>query len=47
MGDESLFHQWHQRSVTALGQVEVSHEEITQHLVKETDLGKELEKVVE
>ena len=46
-GDKSLFRQWHQRFVTALGQVEGSHEEIIQHLVKETDLGKELKKIAE
>ncbi len=34
-------------SVTALGQVEGSHEESIQQLVKETDLGKELDKVVD
>jgi hypothetical protein len=46
-GDTSLFRHWHQRFVTALGQVEGSHEEIVQKLVKVTDLGKELGKVVE
>ncbi len=46
-GDKSLLRQWHQRIVTALVQVEGSHEEIIQHLVMETALGKELDKVVE
>ncbi len=46
-GDKSLFRQWDQRFVTALGQVEGSHDEIIQHLVNETDLGKELDQVVE
>ncbi len=30
-----------------MGQVEAAHEEIVQQLVKETDVGKELDKVVE
>ena len=34
-GDKSLFRQWHQRFITALGQVEGAHEEIIQQLVKE------------
>ena len=46
-GDKSLFRQWHQRFVTALGQYDQVREEIVQHLVKETDLGKELDIVVE
>ena len=46
-GDKSLFRQWHQRFITALGQYDHVHEEIVQHLVKETDLGKELDKLVE
>ena len=46
-GDKSLLRQWHQRFVTALGQYDQVHEEIAQHLVKETDLGKDLGKVVE
>ena len=40
-GDKSLFRQWHQRFITALGQVEGAHEEIIQLLVRETDLGRE------
>ena len=44
--DKSLFRQWHQRFITALGQYDHVHEEIAQHLVKETDLGKELDKAV-
>ena len=46
-GDRSLFRQWHQRFDTPFGQVEGSHEEIIQHLVKETDWGTEFDKVVE
>ncbi len=46
-GDKSLFRLWHQRFVTALGQYDQVHEEIVQHLVKETDFGKDLDKVVE
>ena len=42
---KSLFRQWHQRFITALGQVGGAHEEIIQQLVKETDLGKELDKI--
>ena len=42
-----MFRQWHQRFVAALGQVEGALEEIVQQLVKETDLGKELDKVVD
>ena len=45
-GDKALFRQWHQRFTTALGQVPGNHEEIIQRMVKEIDLGKELEKVV-
>ncbi len=45
-GDESLFRQCHQRFVTTFGQVEGFHEEIIQHLAQETDVGKELDKVV-
>ena len=45
-GDKSLFRQWHQKFTTALGQVPGAHEEIIQRMVKEIDLGKELEKVV-
>ena len=46
-GDKSLFRQWHQKFIMALGQYGKVHQEIAQHLVKETDLGKELDKVVE
>ncbi len=42
-----MFRQWHRRFVTALDQVERAHEEIAQQLVKETDFGEELGKVVE
>ena len=45
-GDKSLFRQWHQKITTALGQVSGGHEEIIQRMVKEIDLGKDLEKVV-
>ncbi len=46
-GDKSLIRQWHQRFVTALGHYDQVREKIVQHLVKETDLGKDLDKVVE
>ncbi len=46
-GDKSLFRQWHQTFITALGQYDQVHEAIVQHLVTETDLGKDLDKVVE
>ena len=46
-GDKSLLRQWHQRFITALGQVGGAHEEIIQRTVRETDLYKELDKVVE
>ncbi len=45
-GDQSLFRQWHQQITTALGQVSSGHEEIVQRMVKDIDLGKDLEKVV-
>ena len=45
-GDKSFFRQWHQKFTTALGQIEGAHEEIVHRLVKEIDLGKEMEKVV-
>ena len=45
-GDKSMFRQWHQKFTTALGQVLGEHEEVIQRMVKEIDLGKDLEKVV-
>ena len=45
-GDKSLFRQWHRRFASALGQCDQVHEEIIQHLVKETDLGEDLDKFV-
>ncbi len=42
-----FFRQWHQRFITPLGQVVGAHEEIIQQLARETDLGRELGKVVE
>ncbi len=42
-----MFRQWHQCIITALGQYDRVHEEIVQQLVKETDFGKALDKVVE
>ena len=42
-GDKSLFRQWHQKFTTALGQVSSGHEEIVQRMVKEIDLGSDLE----
>ncbi len=44
---KSLFRQWHQRYVTALGQYDQVHETGVQHRVKETDFGTDLDKVVE
>jgi hypothetical protein len=46
-GDKSLFRRWHQRFITASGHVGGAHEEIIQQLARETDLGRELDKVVE
>ena len=45
-GDKSLFRQWHQKFTTALGQVGGARVEIVHRLVKEIDLGREMEKVV-
>ena len=45
--DKFLFRQWHRMFITALGQVEGAHEEIIQLLARETDTGRELDKVVE
>ncbi len=45
--DKSLFRQWCQRFITTLGQYVQVHEKIAQHLPKETDLGKEFDKVLE
>jgi hypothetical protein len=45
-GNKSLFRQWHYKFTTALGQIPGAHEEIIQRMVKEIDLGKELENVV-
>ena len=39
--------QWHQRFITAVGHYDHVHEEIVQHLVKETGFGKELDKALE
>jgi hypothetical protein len=44
-GDKSLFKHWHQKFTAALGQVGGSHEKIAHRLVKEIDLGNEMEKV--
>ncbi len=46
-GDQSLPRQRRQTFIIALGQVEDSYEEIIQHLVKETDFGNDLDRVVE
>ncbi len=46
-GDKSLFRQLHQRFINAVGQYDQIHEEVVQHLVKEIDFGKDLDKVVE
>ncbi len=46
-GDKSFSRQWQPRFVAALGQDDEVHEEIVQHLVKETDFGKDLDKVAE
>ncbi len=43
-GDKSLFRQWHQKFTTVLGQVGRAHVEIVHRLVKEIDLGKQLER---
>ena len=45
-GDKSLFRQWHQKFTTAFGQFGGVHEEIVHRLVKESDLGREMEKAV-
>ncbi len=45
--DTSLFRQWHQRFITTLSQVERTREEIIKQLVRGTDLGRVLDKVVE
>ena len=42
-GDKALFRQWHQKFVTAMGQVKEVYEEIIHSMVKEIDLGKDLE----
>ncbi len=42
----SLFRQWRQRFIAALGQAEGVHEEIIRQLVRETDLVRESDKVV-
>ncbi len=47
MTNPCSFRQWHQIFITALGQMGAVHEEIIQQPVKETDLGKALDKVVE
>ncbi len=45
-GDRFLFRQWHRKFTTAFGQLGGSHEELEHRLVKEIDLGKEMQKVV-
>ncbi len=46
-GDKSLFRRWRQRLITALGKYDHVHEEIAQHVVKEMDFGKDLDKIAE
>ncbi len=43
-GDKSLFRQWHQKFVAAIGQVRRECEGIVLSLVREIDLGKDLDK---
>ncbi len=45
-GDKSLFRKWHHKFTTGLGQVAGAHEEIVHRLVKEIDLGGDIEKIV-
>jgi hypothetical protein len=45
-GDKSLFMQWHHKFTTALGQVGGAREDAVHRLVREIDLGKEMDKVV-
>ncbi len=41
-----MLRQWHLKFITALRQIAGPHVEIVHRLVKEIDLGKEMEKVV-
>ncbi len=45
-GVKSMFRQWHQKFTTALVQVQRAYAEMVYRLVREIDLGKELEKIV-
>jgi hypothetical protein len=45
-GDKSWFRQWHQKFVAAIGQVRREYEEIVLRLVKEIDLGNELDRII-
>ncbi len=44
-GAKSVLRQWHLKFTTALGQIRNSYEEIAHRLVKEIDLGKEMDKI--
>ena len=45
-GDKGSFRQWHQKFTTALGQVKAEYDEVVHKLVREIDLGKEMETIL-
>ena len=45
-GDKTLFRQWRQKFVTAMGQVKEVYEEMIHNMVKDIDLGKDLENIM-
>ncbi len=44
--DKSLLRQWHQKFTAALGQVKGEYEEMVHKLVRQIDLGKELDNII-
>ena len=42
-----MFRQWHQQFLSAIGQVNPRYEELLSIMIKEIDLGRDLEKIVE
>ena len=46
-GDKSGFRQWHQKFMSAIGQVNTDYEKLMQIVVREVDLGKDLAVVLE
>jgi hypothetical protein len=46
-GDKGSFRQWHQKVLSAVGQVEAGYERLLQELAQEVDLGRNVDKILE